>query len=183
MTVKIKGRSFRISQVICLFLYYGFARFLPCSYGFGGKISKQIRYQLCKRIFKYCGKNVNVERLANFGSGLNVEIDDDSDLGINCLVPSDIIIGKHVMMAPNCYIFSQNHEVSRTDIPMNKQGFALKKKTIIEDDVWIGRNVTMTPGRYIAKGSIIGTCCLLCKDFPEYSVVGGNPSILIKSRK
>lgn len=54
-----------------------------------------------------------------------------------------------------------------------------KKLTIIEDDVWIGRNVTMTPERTIKTGSIIGTGCVLTKDFPPYSIVGGNPGRLI----
>ena len=57
-----------------------------------------------------------------------------------------------------------------------------KKQTVIEDDAWIGRNVTMTPGRTIKKGTIIGTGCVLTKDFPPYSIVGGNPGRLIKSR-
>ena len=55
--------------------------------------------------------------------------------------------------------------------------------TVIEDDVWIGRNVIMTPGRLIKKGSIIAAGCVLSKDFPEYSIVGGNPSKLIRIRK
>ena len=52
----------------------------------------------------------------------------------------------------------------------------------IEDDVWIGRNVLMTPGRHIAKGSIIAAGCVLTKDFPEYSIIGGNPGKFIRSR-
>lgn len=40
----------------------------------------------------------------------------------------------------------------------------------------------MTPGRNIKRGSIIGAGGLLCKDFPEYSIIGGNPSKLIRSR-
>ena len=87
------------------------------------------------------------------------------------------------MMGPNCYILPHNHAFDRTDIPMWRQGVAEKKQTIIEDDVWIGRDVTMTPGRTIKKGSIIAACTVLTKDFPEYSIVGGNPSKLIKSRK
>ena len=35
----------------------------------------------------------------------------------------------------------------------------------------------------IKKGSIIGARCLLTKSFPEYSIIGGNPSKLIRSRK
>jgi acetyltransferase-like isoleucine patch superfamily enzyme len=41
----------------------------------------------------------------------------------------------------------------------------------------------MTPGRHISKGTIIGMGSILTKDFPPYSVVGGNPAKLIKSRK
>ena len=59
----------------------------------------------------------------------------------------------------------------------------LKGDTVVGNDVWIGRDVLMMPGRTISDGSIIAGGCVLTKDFPEYSVVGGNPSKLIKSRK
>ena len=99
------------------------------------------------------------------------------------MVPNDIVIGSDVMMGPNCRILSANHHFSNTNIPMRLQGFEQPKRTVIEDDVWIGRDVMMTPGRVIQKGSIIGMGTVLTKDFPEYSVVGGNPSRFIKSRK
>lgn len=168
---------------IYLALYYGFARFLPVSYApIVGNVSRWMRYQLCKRIFKKCGKNVNIERMAFFENGSEIEIGDNSGLGVNCVIPKNTIIGNDVMIGPDCYIFRLNHKFDRTDIPMRLQGFSEIKQTIIEDDVWIGRNVTIMPGRRIKKGSIVGACCLLCKDFPEYSVIGGNPSKLIKSR-
>jgi maltose O-acetyltransferase len=146
-------------------------------------MAKWIRYQLCKRIFLHCGKNVNIERFAYFGNGFKIEIGNNSGVGVHCSIPNDIIIGNDVMMGPHCFILSVNHCFSETDIPMNLQGFQKAKRTVIDDDVWISRNVTMTPGRHISRGSIIGACCLLCKDFPEYSIVGGNPSSLIKKRK
>ena len=128
-------------------------------------------------------QNVNVERRASFGTGRNIEIGDNSGIGINACIPSNTKIGKDVMMGPNCYILGTNHQFDRTDIPMIEQGMTIQKVTIIEDDVWIGRNVTFTPGRTIKKGTIVGACTMLCKDFPEYSIVGGNPSKLIRSRK
>lgn len=172
-----------MKQVICLICYYLIAQYLPSSYNIGG--GKRVRYFLCKRIFKYCGKNVNVERKAHFGSGRNVEIGDNSGLGINCNVPSNIKIGNNVMMGPNCFVIKYNHSFDRTDIPMNEQGFQSTEnvQTVIEDDVWIGMNVLMTPGRHIRKGSVVGAGCLLCKDFPEYSIIGGNPSKLLRMRK
>lgn len=170
-------------KTLCLILYYGFARYLPVSYfPFIGKICKWIRYQLCRRIFKKCGKNVNIERLAYFGRGVDIVIGDNSGLGINCKIPSDTVIGKDVMMGPNCFILDANHCFDRVDIPMCQQGCMDKKQTIIGDDIWIGRNVLITPGRVIKKGSIVAAGCVLCKDFPEYSIIGGNPSQLIRSR-
>lgn len=171
-------------KILCLILYYGFARYLPVSYfPIIGKACKWVRYRLCRKIFKKCGTNVNVERLAFFGSGKNIEIGNNSGLGINCTIPSNTIIGDNVMMGPNCYILGANHAFDRTDIPMCQQGSTTPLQTVIEDDIWIGRNVVMTPGRTIKKGSIVAMGCVLCKDFHEYSIIGGNPSRLIRSRK
>lgn len=183
--MKIKGVHIKISSLICLFLYYGIAQYLPASFDFGGKISKWLRYQLVRRIFKKCGYNVNVERKAHFGSGREVEIGNNSGIGQNCNIPSNTIIGNDVMMGPNCFIIKYNHSFDRTDIPIRMQGYQSQGnvQTVIEDDVWIGMNVLMTPGRHISKGSIVGGGTLLCKDFPEYSIIGGNPSRLIKCRK
>lgn len=183
--MNIKGKQISIVQVMCLVLYYGIAKHLPRSTTpFVGKTCKIIRYCLAKNIFKSCGKNVNIEHGANFGWGINVEIGNNSGLGVNAYVPYTIKIGDNVMMGPECHILSPSHNFERTDIPMVQQGFKsdFGKRTVIGNDVWIGRQVTMTANRTIQDGSIIGACCLLCKDFPAYSIVGGNPSKLIRSR-
>lgn len=170
-----------MKQLLFLSLYYSFAIYLPDSNG-PIKWGTKVRRYVCKRIFKKCGKGVMIHRGAHFGIGINIEIGDYSDIGVNAVIPSDTVIGDYVLMAPNCYIFASNHEFSDTSIPIKRQGVTEKKKTIIGNDVWIGRNVTMTPGRHIKDGTIIGACCVLTKDFPEYSIVGGNPSKLIRSR-
>lgn len=179
--MKIRGRELSIKKLIFLAIYHFGARYLPESAKWGG-VGKKVRYYVCKRIFLRCGRNVNIERLANFGSGLDIEIGDNSGLGINCHVPSNTKIGDNVMMGPNVFILDRNHRFDRVDIPMIQQGFTLKKQTIIGNDVWIGRDVLMTPGRTIQDGTIVAGGCVLCKDFPAYSIVGGNPSRLIRHR-
>ena len=181
--MNIGDKNFKIRQVICLALYYGIAKHLPHSgmMIFGG-ISRRFRYFLVRNIFKKCGKNVNVEHGASFGSGRNIEIGNNSGIGINADIPGNTIIGDNVMMGPYCYIAYNNHIFDSIDIPMNQQGMSAPSQTVIGNDVWIGRNVSMTPGRKIGDGSIIAMGCTLCKDFPEYSIVGGNPSKLIRSR-
>lgn len=124
---------------------------------------------------------MNVERRVYFGKGLQIVIGNHSGIGPYCKVPDDIVIGDYVMMAPHCTILSYNHNFNNIQVPMCEQG-RTKKSTIIEDDVWIGQDVLFTPGRHVSKGSIIAARSVLTKDFPPFSVVGGNPSKVIKSR-
>jgi maltose O-acetyltransferase len=171
-------------KFICLILYYIFLQYLPkSSFPIGGPFFRWLRYICCRNIFEYCGRNVNIERRVYFGSGRRIKIGDNSGIGIHCVVPSDIIIGTNVMMGPNCYVLDSNHNFSRTDIPIINQGYSPRKQTIIEDDVWLGRQILFTPGRIVKRGTIIAAGCVLTKDFDAFSIVGGNPSRLIKSRK
>lgn len=174
-----------MKRKICLVLYYGIARYLPKSNSkYGGKIYKRIRWVLCKNIFKKCGENVNIQRLAFFGSGKDIKIGDNSGIGINCRIHNNTIIGKNVMMGPECYFLESGHKFDRIDVSMIEQGKThTKAQVIIEDDVWFGREVMIIGSKTIKKGSIIGARTLVTKNFPEYSIIGGNPSKLIRSRQ
>ena len=109
---------------------------------------------------------------------------------------TDTDIGAFTSIGASCQIGGGQHPVQYVSTsPVfwgNKNRFRknyghevveTSKRVQIGNDVWIGRQVTMTPNRKIADGTIIGACCLLCKDFPPYSIVGGNPSKLIRGRK
>lgn len=175
----------KIKRIICLILYYGIAQYLPDSY-FGikviGSLSNSCRIFLCKRIFKKCGHIRTINRRVYFGSGSQVEIGDESGIGARTSIPNNTIIGKHVMLSRDCLILWANHKFDRTDIPINNQGMHPWAQTIIEDDCWIGLRTLMTPGRHVSKGTIVAMGTVLTKDFPAYSVVGGNPAKFIKSR-
>ena len=170
-----------MKRAICLLLYYGIAYWLPNSYSVlgGGKF----RAFLCRRIFKKCGKNVSIERKAFFGSGRNVELGDNSGIGVGCTIPPSIKIGNNVMMAPQCFLLSStSHRYDLVDVPMCQQGTKENGDIVIEDDCWIGLRSIVIAGRTIRRGSILAAGTVLVKDFPEYSIIGGNPSVLIKSR-
>ncbi|TYQ16788.1 UNVERIFIED_CONTAM: maltose O-acetyltransferase [Acetivibrio alkalicellulosi] len=171
----------KISYYICLILYYFIARHLPGSdmpYSFG---SKKIRRFLCKRIFKSSGNNINIEHGSFFASGKDIEIGDNSGLGLNCRIAGPLKIGRDLMMGPDVMIFTQNHKNDRIDIPMNLQTDP-KRPVVIEDDVWIAARAIILPGVTIKKGAIVGAGAVVTKDVPEYAVVGGNPARIIRYR-
>lgn len=82
------------------------------------------------------------------------------------------------MMGRECFIYTYNHETSRTDIPMQEQGKSVEKAVCIGDDVWIGSRVTILPGVTIGNGAIIGASLVVTKYVPPYAVVCGNPQKL-----
>ena len=57
-----------------------------------------------------------------------------------------------------------------------------KGQIIIQNDVWIGHNVTVMPGVTIHNGAVIAANSHVVKDVPPYAIVGGNPAKVIKYR-
>lgn len=187
--MKMQSNNKRISwknrkKLFYMAIYYLLLRWLPDSmFPVLGKTFKYLRYKCCSNIFAYCGKNVNIEHGVLFGCGFDIEIGDNSGIGINSVVPSDIKMGNNVLMGPKCYVLSFNHSFMDKNRTIKEQGYLPAKRTVIGNDVWIGREVLFTPGRYVSDGCVIAARTCLTKDFEPYSVVGGNPSRLIKYRE
>lgn len=162
------------------FLYYSFAKKLPHSnarFSFG---SNGIRVFLAKHILKNIGENVTIEKGALFSKELS--IGRNSGIGVNCELQGKITIGDNVMMGPEVIIYTTHHKHDRIDIPMLEQGYEEDREVVIGNDVWIGRRVVIMPGIKIGDGAILGTCAVITKDVPAYSVVAGVPAKVLKYR-
>ena len=57
-----------------------------------------------------------------------------------------------------------------------------RKRNKIGNDVWLGRNVTITNGANIGNGVIAGAGAVITKDVPDYAVVVGVPARIIRFR-
>lgn len=57
-----------------------------------------------------------------------------------------------------------------------------KGDIILDDDVWIGYNVTILSGVHIGQGAIVAAGAVVTKDVPPYAIVGGVPAKIIKYR-
>lgn len=171
-------------KVFWLILYLLIAKHLPATDN-TMSISRPIqrfRSGIARRCLDYSGKNVNIEKNANFGTGVGIRLGDNSGLGINCKVRGPLEIGNDVMMGPDVIIYTENHCTERTDITMRGQGSAPAKQVTIENDVWIGARVIILPGVKIGHGSIIAAGAVVTKDIPPFSVAAGVPAKVIKSR-
>lgn len=97
----------------------------------------------------------------------------------------DIRIGNKVLFGPHVYIMGGNHNYHE----VGKYMFDVKIKreeddlpVVIEDDTWIGCNVTILKGVTIGRGAIVSAGSVVTKDVPQYAIVGGIPAKVLKYR-
>ncbi|MFH6944314.1 acyltransferase [Flavobacterium sp. FlaQc-50] len=92
-----------------------------------------------------------------------------------------IEIGNGVIIGPNLVVHSANHCFKNSKYIPYDETFDFRKVTI-EENVWIGGNVIITPGSTIGEGCIIGAGAVVSGSIPALSIVVGNPCKVIKSR-
>ena len=132
------------------------------------------------------GKHAIIRPTNIYGSaiGEGLKIGNNSSIGpysyIGC--SGYIEIGDNVMMSPRVSIYAENHLFDHPDLTIKDQG--VKREFVkIEDDCWIAANTVILAGVTIGRGSVIAAGSVVTKDIPPYSVVGGIPAKVIKSRR
>ena len=81
--------------------------------------------------------------------------------------------GNHMMVVGKFYRTVTNEDKANS-------GQIFDKDVIVEEDVWIGCNVTLLSGAHLGRGSIIAAGAVVNKSTPPYAVIGGVPAKFIK---
>lgn len=170
----------RIKAIGFSILYHCVSRLPNSRMKLFGKPAKALRSLFGGMLLAKKGKNVNIEHGASFAQGC--ELDDGSGIGVNCRLYGKTIIGKDVLMGPECVFYTRNHRIDRLDVPMRLQGNLPEQPIVIGDDVWIGTRVIVLPGVHIGSHAVISAGAVITRDVPDYAVVGGVPARIIKFR-
>lgn len=91
-----------------------------------------------------------------------------------------LFIKKGSILGPRVKIHTSNHFYEGCMLPYDAN--YIIKDVIIDENVWIGADVTILPGVHIGEGAIVGAAAVVTKDVPPYSIVGGNPAKVLKYR-
>lgn len=93
-----------------------------------------------------------------------------------------VYIGDDTIFGPNVAIHAENHNFDNSKKPIRLQG-ASRKGVVIGKDCWIGSGVKILDGVTIGDGCVIAAGAVVNKDIPSYSIAGGIPANVIKSRR
>ena len=171
-----------MKKKLLLLIYYGFFQHLPMQPFPGYKVGYLVRRWLVRNILKQCGDDVVVKDKCYFGNGNRLSVGSRTQLGQNSRLTGIVNIGDDVLMGPDVVIMATSHKWNDTNININLQGEDLERPVTIGNDVWLGTRVIILPGVTIGAQSVVGAGSVVTKDFPNGSVIAGNPARLIRSR-
>jgi acetyltransferase-like isoleucine patch superfamily enzyme len=143
----------------------------------------------------YIYKNVSIGKNCFVGHHVTIRsnsiIGDHTQIGSYNQIEGDLFIGENVKFHSDVHICKGSRVGNRVFIaprttllntlhPLCPKVDSCIKAPVIEDDVKIGANCTISPGVTVGKGSLIGSATNVISDVPPFSLVVGNPGKIIK---
>lgn len=108
--------------------------------------------------------------------GRNIHIGRHSEI----MAEGGITIGNNVVISYHCVLWSIDHRYEGASLPYDQA--RLRRPIVIQDNVWIGRNVIVRGGVTIGEGAVVAIGSVVTRDVPPLAVVGGNPARVLKFR-
>lgn len=104
-----------------------------------------------------------------------------------------VYIGKRSFSGPHLTIMTGDHPADivgkfiadNRKVDLEKQGVDISKydqDVVIDEDVWMGSNVTILKGVHIGRGAIVAAGSVVTHSLPPYCVGGGIPAKCLKFR-
>lgn len=134
------------------------------------------KMSLMKEMLKE-GTEAWIESPFYFCYGKHISIGKGSYINVNCnfIDDGEIIIGEKVMFGPAVTIATVGHPVNP-----DLREYMYAAPVRIENNVWIGANVTICPGVTIGENAVIGAGSVVIGDVLPNCIAAGNPARVIR---
>lgn len=125
---------------------------------------------------------VNFGRDVMLSGGANVVFGDNVHIGSGCFIRAEggLVVGNNVIMSRNIVIYTNSHNYNGKRLPFDET-YNLRP-VVIENNVWIGMNVTVAPGAIIREGAVIGIGSRIYGEISKGSIVGSGKVDVIRYR-
>ena len=144
-----------------------------------------IRYPKLFLFSKRMGKNNRLGPSGRFIRPGEVYLGDNIYIAPNFHISArNLKFGNNILIGPNLLVECDDHVFK--NVGKTIWSTYLKDRIIgfvtIEDDVWIGGNVTILKNVVVAEGCVIGAASVVTKSMPPYTICIGSPCRPVKSR-
>lgn len=125
------------------------------------------------------GRKSSVQMGCRFLNGRKVYLGDRNVINFGCLFDGrhyTIKTGNDVSIGPEATILTLGHDPQCPNFE-NKGG-----DVVIGDRAWIAYKAIILPGITIGEGAIVGAGAVVTKNVAPYTIVAGNPAVVIGKR-
>lgn len=142
----------------------------------GSNCSFDPRLEIC------LGKNVFIGPNAVFQGNGSVNIGSKTYIGagFSCNSVMQIRIGENCMLGNYVSIIDNNHGmlpgIDMIDQPLSSSPVEIAR------NCWLGEKATVLSGIIIGEGSVVAAGAVVTSDVPPFTVVGGVPARVLRSR-
>lgn len=144
-------------------------------------------YFIRKSSFSQCADNVLINPPFYVGNSKNVFLGPNVYIGFNAhisAINAKFICKGNCAIAENLTVHTGNHAriIGRflIDITEEDKPKGYDYDVVVEEDVWIGSNVTLLAGVIVGRGATIAAGAVVSKSVPPYCIYGGVPAKFIK---
>lgn len=111
--------------------------------------------------------------------GFNIHSEGMAIINYNCVIldTSPVFLGKGIFIAPGVCLACAGHPLLAEQ---RASGMETSAPIHIEENVWLGANVTVLGGVTIGAGSVIGADSVVNKDIPAGVVAVGSPCKVLR---
>lgn len=152
-------------------------------------LRRSFRVNVSMRLCQYIAKSNVVVRLTLplfkivhrlFCHIAAVDLDWDTNIGAGLVLVHGrgLVINRNVKIGRNVALF---HGVTiGVSDRIARDGQRQKSFPVLEDEVWVGPYAIIAGGITIGRGSRIAGGSYVTEDVPPYSIVSGNPAVIVK---
>jgi acetyltransferase-like isoleucine patch superfamily enzyme len=131
------------------------------------------------------GKDATLYIVHDDSNEAKLEVDDNCVIGAQSVISAKnlIHIEKGVIMGRSVLIQDHQHAHENTDLPIREQGITDGGRIRIEQGCWIGQGAVIVCSEgevVIGRNSVVGANSVVARSVPPYSVIVGNPGIVLK---
>lgn len=134
--------------------------------------------------FGYFGKGASLAIPADLKNPKNIYLHDFARIGCRSTImtmgDSKFIMKRGCLTAEGLVVATSNHHQRIGEFLSGGNEDNLYRDIIVEEDVWMGINVTLLSGAHIGRGGIVGAGAVIRNFTPPYAVVVGNPAKVVK---
>lgn len=115
----------------------------------------------------------------------NIEFGNELQIGrfffVSCT--DRITIEDNVLISERVFIGDNNHSFSHPHVPIMQQPNQKGSPICVQKGSWIGVGASLLKGTQIGKFSVVGANSVCSGEFPDYSVIGTKPAVLLYQRE